>query len=749
MAKCERVKLVARGAVQGVGFRPFVYRLANELQLRGFISNSGDGVLIEAEGANVALRQFLLRLEKEKPPLAILQSVEASFLDPIGYEQFAIRESFGSGAKTALILPDLATCRDCLREIFQPNDRRFRYPFTNCTNCGPRFSIIEALPYDRANTSMKRFVMCSDCAREYADPSNRRFHAQPNACPRCGPQLAFLDSLGETIAAQNGALLEAAQAVCAGKILALKGLGGFQLLVDARNDEAVVRLRQRKHREEKPLAVMVSSIEEAREFCEVSDLEERLLSSPAAPIVLLRSRRALAPSIAPGNRDLGLLLPNTPLHHLFLREVGFPVVATSGNLSDEPICTDERDAVARLAQVADCFLVHDRPVVRPIDDSLARIMCDRELILRRARGFAPLPIALRHPVPTMLAVGAHLKNAIALSVGANVFVSQHLGDLTTTEAQRAFRAAASDLPHLYEATPESIVCDLHPDYLSTKFAREQSARCVPVQHHCAHIASCMAENEIDGPLLGVAWDGTGLGSDGTIWGGEFFLVEDASFKRAAHLRTFRLPGGEAAVREPRRVALGLLHELLGDELWPNEQFTAAFSSAEIRTLRAMLEKKINSPLTSSAGRLFDGVAALLGLCARCSFEGQAAMALEFAIGAETAEAAYGFELKGEAPVTVDWAPVIFAILDDLRDRQPVDVVAAKFHNGLADCIVAVARRFAQEKVVLSGGCFQNRYLTERTVQRLQTAGFRPYWHQRIPPNDGGIALGQICLASHA
>ncbi len=746
MAKRERVKVVARGAVQGVGFRPFVYRLATELRLGGFILNSSAGVFIEAEGESDVVRQFLKRLENEKPSLAVLQSLEASFLDPIGHKQFEIRQSTDAGAKTALILPDIATCGDCLREVFSPNDRRFRYPFTNCTNCGPRFSIIEALPYDRANTSMKKFAMCSDCEREYHDPADRRFHAQPNACPRCGPQLAFWDSLGKIVATKNDALLEAGETIRAGKILALKGLGGFQLLVDARNEDAVVRLRARKHRQEKPFAVMFPSLADVRDACEISELEARLLNSPEAPIVLVRNPLALARSVAPENPNLGALLPNTPLHHLLLRDLDFPVVATSGNSSDEPICTDEREALLRLAKIADGFLVHDRPVVRPIDDSLARIMCDRELILRRARGFAPFPIPLRHSVPTTLAVGAHLKNTVALSVDANVFVSQHLGDLATTQAQRTFLAATADLPRLYDAKPEIVVCDLHPDYLSTKFAREQPARCLQVQHHFAHIASCMAENELEGPLLGVSWDGTGFGTDETIWGGEFLLVEDGGFQRAAHLRRFRLPGGDAAVREPRRVALALIYEIFGNELWSNEQLTRAFSTAELKTLRAMLEKKINSPLTSSAGRLFDGVAALLHLRERSSFEGQAAMALEFAIRGNI-EATYDFELKGESPIVVDWAPVILAMMDDLQGDQAVDVIAAKFHNALADCIVSVARKIGQRKVVLSGGCFQNRYLTERTVERLQAAGFQPYWHQRIPPNDGGIALGQIMAAN--
>ena len=728
----RRIRIAVRGAVQGVGFRPFVHGLATELELRGYVLNSSIGVIIEVEGDRI--REFVARLETEKPPRAILQSVETSFLDPVGYERFEIRESSDSGAKTALILPDIATCADCLREIFDPNDRRFRYPFTNCTNCGPRFSIIEALPYDRANTSMKAFAMCPECEREYHDPNDRRFHAQPNACPNCGPQLRFLDSLG------HAGLLRAAEEIRVGKIIALKGIGGFQLLVDARNEEAVVRLRARKHREEKPLAVMFSSLEAARSVCEITALEERLLTSVEAPIVLLRSKLILAPSIAPRNPNLGAMLPYTPLHHLLLRELNFPVVATSGNLSDEPICIDEQEALHRLAGIADAFLIHNRPVVRPIDDSVARIMADREMILRRARGFAPLPITLRREIPTTLAVGAHLKNTVALSVGANVFISQHIGDLSTTEAHDAFRAAAADLPRLYDVKPDTIAHDLHPDYLSTKFAHEQSATHVAIQHHFAHIASCMAENEIEPPALGVSWDGTGLGTDNTIWGGEFLLVENGDFKRVAHLRTFLLPGGDAAIKEPRRSALGLLHEVLGAELWKEADLMKWFSTAEITTLRGMLEKKINAPRTSSAGRLFDGVAALLCLSERSTFEGQAAMELEFALRSEVDDA-YALELKKDG--MLDWAPMILAIIDDLRRDESIGMIAAKFYNALSDSIVVVAQRIGQAKVVLSGGCFQNRYLTERSITKLRAANFRPYWHQRIPPNDGGISLGQI------
>jgi hydrogenase maturation protein HypF len=781
-----------RGAVQGVGFRPFVFRLATELKLKGWVSNTGQGVFIEVEGDAVSVQRFLFRMEKEKPPRASIHSLESSFLDPVGYEKFEIRSSEDAGSKTAVILPDIATCADCVREIFDPNDRRFGYPFTNCTNCGPRFTIIEGLPYDRANTSMKRFTMCSECEREYHDPLDRRFHAQPNACPVCGPEIELWDRSGDVIAPSHNALFEAAEVVRTGKILALKGMGGFQLLVDARNDAAVTSLRERKHREEKPLALMCPTIEVAHELCAVSDLEERLLTSAESPIVLLQRQSAIrnpqsaiSPSVSPSNPYLGLMLPYTPLHHLLMRELGFAVVATSGNLSDEPICIDEREVLTRLDGIADFFLTHDRPIVRHMDDSIVRIMHGREMVLRRARGYAPLPIVVgrldqtpnggvSQKRPTILALGAHLKNTVALQVGANVFVSQHIGDLETKEAYSAFCAVAEDLPRLYEAEPDVIACDLHPDYLSTKCAFGLgSAGCQPaasgslpdasattalpqaadaprsivqIQHHWAHVASCMAENELEPPALGVAWDGTGYGTDGTIWGGEFLLANEGSFTRVAHLRQFRLPGGEAAIKEPRRSRLGVLHEIFRDELWRRAELLAGFSKRELPLLRQMLEKPVNAPVTSSAGRLFDAVASLLGLRQRASFEGQAAMEMEFAVQAGIDEA-YPFCLSENSPALIDWQPAILKILDDTQSGESAGLIAAKFHNMLAEVIVAVARKTGQSKIVLTGGCFQNRYLTERVIDRLLEENFRPYWHQRIPPNDGGIALGQVAAVA--
>jgi hydrogenase maturation protein HypF len=756
----QRARIAVRGAVQGVGFRPCVYRLAVEMNLTGWVRNSTEGVFIEVQGEQGLLETFLLRLQAEKPARSFIQSLEFSYLDPAEFHGFEIRASSDDGARNALVLPDIAVCADCLADILDPANRRYRYPFTNCTNCGPRFTIIESLPYDRGNTSMKLFPMCPQCRQEYEDPLDRRFHAQPNACPACGPRLALWDAAGDILAGTDDALVGAAAAVRGGKIVAVKGLGGFHLIVDARNTQAVERLRARKRREEKPLALMFPSLSAVRHLCEVSRLEERLLLSPESPIVLLqRSRRpvppadAVAPAVAPGNPYLGVMLPYTPLHHLLLRELAFPVVATSGNLSDEPMCIDELEARSRLRRIADCFLVHNRPIVRHMDDSIVRVLLGRELVLRRARGYAPLPISLGQAAPVMLAVGAHLKNTVALSVGKNIFVSQHIGDLETAEASEAFRGVIASFRGLYQVQPEVVVADMHPDYLSTKFAHSCGRPVIAVQHHYAHVAACMAENELDGPVLGVSWDGTGYGTDGTLWGGEFLVADAASFRRVATLRSFRLPGGASAIKEPRRSAVGALYEIMGDALFERDDLAPvrAFSRGEIAILRRMLAQAVNAPVTTSAGRLFDAVAAITDLRQGNSFEGQAAMELEFALADTAAGDSYPVSLKvpGAAAgslLILDWGPMMLALIDDLKQGSALSTVAARFHNALVEGITAVARRIALERVALSGGCFQNRYLTERAVRRLEAEGFRPYWHQRIPPNDGGIALGQIAAA---
>jgi hydrogenase maturation protein HypF len=745
----SRFRVEIYGTVQGVGFRPFVFRLAQDLGVKGWVMNSAAGVFLEAEAPGTVLREFLRRLEAEKPPMSHIQCLETTCLDPVGFESFSIRESSG-GEKKALVLPDIATCPECLREIFDPVNRRYQYPFTNCTNCGPRFTIIEALPYDRLRTTMKHFTMCGECSREYSDPGDRRFHAQPNACPVCGPQLELWDAEGQSLARKHDALLGAAAAVRAGQIVAVKGLGGFHLLADARNEEAVQRLRTRKRRVEKPFALMFPSAEAVLRYCETTEIERRLLRAPESPIVLLRRSRqddGLALSIAPRNPYLGVLLPYTPLHHLLLHELGFPVVATSGNLSEEPICTEEHEAVRRLHGIADAYLVHNRRILRHVDDSVAREMAGRELVVRRARGFAPLPVHVDHSLPSILATGAQQKNTISASVRSQVFLSQHIGDLESETSYEAFRSVITAFETLYEWKPAAIACDMHPDYLSTQYARASSLPQIAVQHHYAHILSCMAENQLRPPVLGIAWDGTGFGTDGTVWGGEILHLTGTTFRRVAHLRPFLLPGGEKAVHEPRRCALALLYEVFGEDAFRCGRLPAdIFSSEELRVLGAMLAAKIHSPLTTSAGRLFDGFASLLNVRHFAQFEGQAAMELEFALSRSPSEDAWPFEISDSDDMLIlDWGP---AVREALADRTvPLEVASARFHNMLVAMGVETAKRIGEKRVVLSGGCFQNKYLTERFIGRLQAAGFQPYWHQRVPPNDGGIALGQVMAAA--
>ncbi|MGD0765637.1 MAG: carbamoyltransferase HypF [Dehalococcoidia bacterium] len=744
----QRLRITIRGAVQGVGFRPFVYRLANEMGLQGWVKNSPQGVFIEAEGAKETLDSFLLRLERERPSLSFIQSLEYSVLEPEGYAAFEIRGSDATGERVAVILPDIATCPQCRDELFDTRDRRHRYPFTNCTLCGPRFSIIQALPYDRANTTMSSFVMCPDCRREYEDPADRRFHAQPDACGVCGPQLALWDAKGATLACGDDALAGAAEAIRAGEVLALKGLGGFQLLVDARNEAAVLRLRERKRREEKPLAVMFPDLETLKEHAHVSPLEERLLASAESPVVLLerRPQTEMAPAVAPDNPYLGAMLPYTPLHHLLMHDLGFPVVATSGNLHDEPILTDETEALESIGGIADRFLVHNRPIERHVDDSVVRVQLGREMVMRRARGYAPLPVMLKRSLPPLLAVGGHLKNAVAVSKGSDVILSQHIGDLETPKALFAFRKVIEDLLSLYEVKPIAVAHDAHPDYLSTQYARGLGLPTIEVYHHHAHLAACMAENELEGEVLGVTWDGAGYGEDGTLWGGEFLLGDAGAYRRVAHFRPFRLPGGEAAIKEPRRTALGLLHEMSGGDALEDAALAASFPADALLLLAQMLAKGVNSPVTTSAGRLFDGVAALLGIRSVCSFEGQAAMMVEFR-AEQGIEESYSLPLREGERLVLDWEPLFQEILREREARVPSGVICAKFHNTLAEAIVAVAWKVGVKRVALSGGVFQNRYLTERAFRLLESAGFRPFTHQRVPPNDGGIALGQMVIAA--
>jgi hydrogenase maturation protein HypF len=749
------VRIVVRGAVQGVGFRPFVHRRATALGLVGWVGNSSEGVTVEAEGNAGPLTALVAAIRESPPTNATIAAIEVQAIEPRGDSVFTIRPSETAGARIAQVLPDLATCPECLRELFDPSDRRYRYPFINCTQCGPRYTIIEEIPYDRVRTSMRRFAMCPACEAEYADVESRRFHAEPNACSDCGPRLSLWNVTGTTLARDDDALLGAAAAVRDGQIVALKGIGGFHLLADARNESALRRLRIRKRREYKPFAVMFPSIADVAATCQFSLAEKALLMGTARPIVLLRrSGEGVANTTAPGCPWLGVLLPYAPVHHLVMRELGFPIVATSGNVSDEPIVTNERDALERLSGIADLFLVHDRPIVRPVDDSVVRVVNDRELMLRRARGYAPATIPVKGARSGILAVGGHLKTTIALTAGDSVILSQHIGDLDTPSARQAHACAVADTTRLHAARPRLAVRDLHPDYGSSRAMEMIDAPVLTVQHHVAHVAACMAEHGMLPPVLGVVWDGTGYGPDGTVWGGEFLRITRSGWRRVAHLRSFRLPGGDVAAREPRRAAVGLLYEAFGDAALTMTELApvAAFSSPMARaTLRDMLMHGINAPLASSGGRLFDAFAALCGLRQRASYEGQAAAELEWVASNGAAGRSYEFPIREptrrDAPWIIDWQPALQATLVELRSGATPGAISAALHSGLARAIAEVAVRTGERRVVLTGGCFQNARLTEAAVEALRDAGCQPIWHRRVPPNDGGIALGQAVWAA--
>jgi hydrogenase maturation protein HypF len=746
----QRLKITIRGAVQGVGFRPFIYRIANDMKLAGWVLNSSMGVFIEVEGEKAELDSFVLRIEKEKPNIAIINSLEFSFLDHVGFEVFEIRKSEETEEVSAFILPDIAVCDDCLQEMNNPNDRRYLYPFINCTNCGPRFSIIESLPYDRPNTSMKSFKMCDECRVEYENPADRRFHAQPTACLKCGPWIELWNAKGEKISEKEEALSKVMDKINNGNIVALKGLGGYQLLVDTRNIDFVQRLRDRKNREEKPFAVMYPDLESVKHDCEVSNFEERLLLSPESPIVLLKkkeSKLSIAENISPGNPFIGVMLPYTPLHHLLMKMLNFPVVATSANISEEPMVINESLALEKLKNIADYYLVHNRSIVRHVDDSIVRVIAGQELVMRRARGYAPLPVTVESLDKTYIAAGAHLKNTISISSQKNVFISQHIGDLETEESLNTYKSVITDFEELYHKDKLIAVSDLHPEYLSSKYFKDRYDDVIQVQHHAAHIAACRAENQVTGEALGVSWDGTGLGEDGSIWGGEFFFSDDSGFKHIAQFRKFSLPGGDKAIREPRRSALGLLFEIYGEELFNSDNVILnLFEQSEINVLKQMLIKGVNSPRTSSVGRLFDAVSALVGLRSTINYEGQAAMMLEH-IANQKEEGFYDFGIIEENSILIDWFPMVKEILKDISDKINQDIIAAKFHNTLVEIILDVGQKFGINKIVLSGGCFQNAVLLEKSIKGLTKNGFKVYRHQRIPPNDGGISLGQVVIAN--
>lgn len=748
-----------RGIVQGVGFRPFAYELACRFGLGGFVRNQSGCVLIEIEGDALALDGFVSELVSRPPPLARIDEVSWISGAARGERAFSIEPSDEAVTDGGFVSPDIATCDQCLAELFNPADRRFQYPFLNCTNCGPRFTIVVAVPYDRQRTSMAEFWMCRDCRREYEGPDDRRFHAQPIACPQCGPCLLVHDARGAPIVTDD-AIEYAAQSLAAwGKIGALKGLGGYHLACDATNEMAVTALRERKHRDAKPLAIMVGDVAAARGICEVSAEEEALLTSPAAPIVLLRKGlgNTVAAGVAPRNPCLGVMLPYTPFHHLLMRTLnGVPLAMTSGNSSDEPILYEDADARQRLSGTADFFVAYNRPIHARCDDSVTRIVAGQPLPVRRSRGYVPEPISL--PVPCsrpILAVGGQLKSTFALGRGRHAFLSQHLGDLDHYEAYQAYGAAIRHYEQLFAIEPELLVHDLHPDYASTRYAaqRGSSPQLLAVQHHHAHLASCLAENGLDERVIGVIFDGAGLGDDGAIWGGEFLIGDYRGYRRAAHLRYVLMPGGEQAIREPWRMAVshvidaGLDCGWLGGDVPPRA----------INTVRQMLARRFNTHQTSSVGRLFDAVAAMARVCSRAGYEGQAAMELEGLAADAEPNGWYLFEIQpsgeGDGPLLIDTRRLIAAVAEDVRRGCPAGMIARRFHSTVVEMVVQVCKRLGEQTqldaVALSGGVFMNALLLSESVRRLTDHGFRVYRHRHVPPNDGGLSLGQLAIAAAA
>jgi hydrogenase maturation protein HypF len=729
MSAAARVRV--EGTVQGVGFRPYVYRLAHELSLGGYVLNDERGVVVEVEGSPAAVESFVRRLPVEAPPLARVEQVLAEEVSPSGLGSFSIAASSRGGEADAPVAVDSAVCADCLAEVFDPAERRYRYPFTNCTNCGPRLTIVRGVPYDRRLTTMASFSMCAACAAEYSDPLDRRFHAQPIACPSCGPVLKLGSITGDQ------AMIAACAALDDGAVLAVKGLGGFHLACRADDEAAVSALRARKHREDRPFALMVADLPAAQQLISVIDEEERALSSLARPILIAPRQRdaQVAPSVAPGSPDLGVMLPYTPLHHLLLAGVGGPLVMTSGNVSDEPIAYEDEDALKRLGGIADAFLLHDRPIETRVDDSVMRVTGGRRLMIRRSRGFVPDPVAL--PVPAtrpLLACGAELKSTFCLARGSRAWVGHHIGDLQNYETLRSFTDGVAHFERLFDVRPEVVAHDLHPEYLSTKYALErEGVELVGVQHHHAHLAACLAEHGREGPAVGAIFDGSGYGLDGTVWGGEILVGGLRSLERAAHLSCVRLPGGDAAVREPWRMAASWVLAA-GCSAPPSLRALANFES-----ITGLARSGVASPSTSSVGRLFDAVAALCGLRAAVTYEGQAAVELESACDVSE---------RGWYPMPgLDGRETIAAVIADLEAAVEVERIAMRFHRGLAIATADACAATGEGLAVLSGGVFQNRVLLELTIEQLEARRMKVLVPRLLPPNDGGISYGQAAVAA--
>ena len=766
----KRTQISVKGLIQGVGFRPFIFNLAKKLSLSGFVQNDTNGVFIDVEGCDSSIDEFLDCLVKSPPPHAIIEDLQYTSLPPKGCKDFIIEESAIKENNATMICADIATCPDCLKELFDLGDRRYRYPFINCTNCGPRFTIVKDIPYDRINTTMSDFHMCHDCSSEYYDPKNRRFHAQPNACSSCGPQLKLLNNEGFAVQTQDPI-----STVCTllqdGKIVVIKGLGGYHLACDAMSGKTVSTLRKKKYREDKPFAVMMENIKTVRQFCHVNAKEENLLLSTQRPIVLLRKKSSctMPHDIAPGNLYLGIMLPYTPLHHLVIKESGLSLVMTSGNMSDEPIAFKDNEAYARLKGIADYFLTHEREIFMRCDDSVVRVNENNEMIIRRSRGYAPYPLKLEYSFTRqILACGAFLKNTFCMGRGNHAFLSHHIGDLENTETLHSFETTIEHYKRLFDIKPEIIAYDLHPEYLSTKYAIAQNDGVfkIGIQHHHAHIASCMAENGIKHKVIGVAFDGLGYGDDGNLWGGEFLIADLSGYERIGHLDYVPMPGGNKAIKEPCRMAISYLYQIYGNDIHSlpplslpqfRNEMMPKLNHTKLEIFMKMLSQRINSPLTSSMGRLFDGVASILDLQHLINYEGQAAIKLEL-IADEHETGSYPFNINATAGarcnaplLIVQWQRIIEHIIEDLKRKTERSVISAKFHNSIVEMVSQVCIILRDSNglcdVVLSGGVFQNNFLFNRLINKLTLDGFKVYSHNKVPCNDGGISLGQAVIAN--
>ena len=746
-------KLKVNGIVQGVGFRPFVFQLAEHYELKGEVANTSFGVSIHIEGPPDRLASFEADLAAKSPPLAYIVEISGNSQTVKNYTDFRIVKSKGETAMSTLISPDVSVCDDCLQEMFDPRNRRYSYPFINCTNCGPRYTIIDDIPYDRPKTSMRHFKMCPACQAEYDDPTDRRFHAQPNACAKCGPQVGLYDNRHKQIIA-NDPIGKAAEILKQGYILAVKGLGGYHLAADAANADAVMRLRLRKLREEKPLAVMANDIEHIQRFAEVEIKDEELLTSIQRPIVLLKKKATypICEEVAPRNNYFGVMLPYTPLHYMLLKHGFKALVMTSGNLSEEPIAIDNDDAFQRLADIADYFLIHNRDIYLRSDDSIVRHSAGSKRFIRRSRGYVPIPVFLKHKIPSVLACGAELKNTVCITKGDRAFLSQHIGDLENMATYDFFELTINHLKRILDISPEIIACDMHPNYLSTQFAeKQQNIEKISVQHHHAHIVSCMAENKLDGPVVGLSFDGTGFGADGAIWGGELLIVEEHNFERAGHLRYVPMPGSTAAIREPWRMAVSYLKDSFGKDFNNlNLPGLKEIESEKLTVVSEMITKGVNSPLTSSLGRLFDGVAAICGVRNQANFEGQAAMELEM-LAVESDGLCYDYDWETADVLRILPAPIIRGVVTDILNKVPIGEISARFHQTLihlfANLCEVIRSDRGLNRVVLSGGCFQNSILLSGMLRVLQGKKFEVFTHEQVPTNDGGIALGQAVVAA--